>query len=147
MFFLRLSSIHLRKHTTVAYFSFRALSGHRRRSSGNIGARYFCPKIMYEKNNIMPEFYMIIFRKKYFPIFCPEGGGWHAPCPHLLHLCKWTTDKCISHYYRCNGVCPVRNYSAPVVPWQRNFSGAATGCDISRISFHKNEILLNTMQR
>ena len=99
----------------VAYFSFWALNGHRRRSSCNIGARYFCPKIMYEEitkmpgfytRNIclknyqnpgflmifarkMPEFYMIIFRKIVY--FFWEGARPLSSSYTPIH--KWTTNQ------------------------------------------------------
>jgi len=69
---------------------------------------------------------MIIFRKIFPHFFLGGGARPLSSSPTVLRLCKWTTDQCISHYYRPNVVCPVRNYSAPVVPRQWNFSGAAT---------------------
>jgi len=32
-------------------------------AQSTLGAQHFCPKNMYEKNNKMPEFYMIIAQK------------------------------------------------------------------------------------
>jgi len=62
----------------------------------------------------MAEFYKIIARKKFSLFFGAHLGG----MPVSYAYVSGPPSSVLNHYHRPNGVCPVRNYSAPVVPRQ-----------------------------
>jgi len=63
---------------------------HRHGSSVNFGGKTFCPKICVRKINKMPEYYMIIARKIFFPNFREA----RAPrCPPVSYARGWYVQK------------------------------------------------------